>query len=468
MTIHATTSNGRPARTIEPSFASNLGLRPGPVSPLIVQKAADLVDLSGVAEMATVWTLEDHPNSHPQRMPMRPLLIGWLALALEGRSLRSQEVADLLNYRLTAAAAVALGRSHATGHVSQGQVATATKRLLASIDYSTNGAGVSGRATDGSTAVPSAEIDMKRRRNLQFFNAVLRVQHNSLRGPASSGEVSVLIDAHFREACTPREPGAGPYMRGGMPGTQYPPTFGWEYQLATLVSNDPMSTDAVPPVIVGMAGYKPGSFATAAHEVFVNIAERGLTLGYVIADRAYNFVKPELLHDQLRSNGAKLVLDYPQHQLGVQSVADDAILVEGRWYASRMPETLRNALSSHGGDPRRATADPAVQAVLSARKEFEVPAPADIDSAARRLAQHHAFCSDEWQRVWRDGRNARESMSCTLRNVFRSLNAGRSDLRGEAAHGFITMLGITAANARRIAKWENARASAGDQKASAN
>lgn len=466
MTVHTTTSNDHPALTIEPSFGNDLGVRPGPASRLFVQQAADLVDRSGVAEMATAWVTEDHPRARPPRLPMRTLLIGWLAVTFEGRSLRSMEVAESLNLWMPQSAAVP-GTGPSTRQVSQGQVTAATKRMLASIDYSTRRPGYACTHEDGSTMAPAVELEMKRRRNLHFFNALLRVQHESLGMPAGSREVSVLIDAHFREACTPSEPGARPYMRGGMPEAQLPPRFGWEYQLATLVSDDPMSPDAVPPIVIGMAGHKPGSFASAAHEVFDDIVGRGRTLGYVIADRAYNSVKPEL-HDHLRNHGAKLVLDYTQNQLGVQSVSEDAILVEGLWYSPLMPEALRNALSQQPREVRRTMVDPVVRAVLSARKQFEVSAPTNPDAAARRLTQHHAYLSDDWQRVWHNGRSAGESMSCTLRNMFDSLNASRSDLRGEAAHGFITMLGIVAVNAHRISKWETTRDSANDHKASAN
>lgn len=133
--------------------------------------------------------------------------------------------------------------------------------------------------------------------------------------------------------------------------------FGWKYELAALISNDPALDKSVPHIVIGFNHHVPGTASTeAAREIFEHVIERGLSLDHVVGDQAYfPGANAEVLQNFLRRQGAKLVMKYakkseksPTKGEGtIQDNAHGAILVEGRFYCPATPLPARNAMSDH-------------------------------------------------------------------------------------------------------------------------
>ncbi|MBG0814281.1 hypothetical protein [Planomonospora sp. ID82291] len=121
---------------------------------------------------------------------------------------------------------------------------------------------------------------------------------------------------------------------------------------------------ALPPaLVVGFTLDRPGAApGRNAVAVLADVRRRGHAAGYLAGDRAYNNADPDTFQLPARALGYRLVFDYRDDQLGIQSGAHGALQVEGRWYCPALPQALIDATRAF----RTATPDDAGQAAAAA------------------------------------------------------------------------------------------------------
>jgi hypothetical protein len=78
-------------------------------------------------------------------------------------------------------------------------------------------------------------------------------------------------------------------------------------------------------------------------QVLASLAARGYRAGFLAADRAFSSAKAEEFQLSAVVLGYRPVYDYKIHQLGVQDEADGFLQIEGDWYCTSIPESLREA-----------------------------------------------------------------------------------------------------------------------------
>lgn len=150
-----------------------------------------------------------------------------------------------------------------------------------------------------------------------------------------------LNSTNPKHARSSSDPYAGRYRREGNHDGQGAVTDVASYELekAVAVWNKPGENHLFPSLILAVGFHRPGRIV--GHGVrLVNSASKLRKVKYLLADRAYNGGKIEDFHIPLRLQDVRLVIDYPQKELGLQSSHEDLILVDGSWYVSYMPKDL--------------------------------------------------------------------------------------------------------------------------------
>jgi hypothetical protein len=100
----------------------------------------------------------------------------------------------------------------------------------------------------------------------------------------------------------------------------------------------------IPALVMGFKLDKPGhNPGTNGIAVLTDVQKRGYPAGDLAADAAYNNSKPDLWQLPLRELGYRPTYSYRQDQLGIQTQAHGALMVEGTWYCPRMPAKLITA-----------------------------------------------------------------------------------------------------------------------------
>lgn len=434
-------------------------------------EAASIIDASGVATMVADWMAAEGTELADDTLrDLSHVLSGWLATGLAGFPLTDENVSQALQEN---------GMAHAT----PARVHGFTSLLLDLMDYSPlpTGAPLTKAAYEAALkarAESSEKLKAKRLRHLAFTNSILRAQLDST--ACVDGTLSIALGSLFRTAGV-----AGVSLRAyeQMPAAEHvsaepdagfrlndPDTGelddGWGYEVATLQSTDLLRSDSVPNIIIGVAGHKPRDYGAAAGELVQDILGSGRTIERVSGDLAYfPTLHPELVQAPLREHGAQLVMRYtPQDEGRVLAASGDSILVEGRWYRSDLPTPLLEAMADFRAAQQRnrkpdgrcvldarveSTLKDRRDAVLAARRPYEVPAP--IPS---KYEQTHPYGSTEWQMSITDGLYENTSFRASFRDANAALTPHTSQYTGEAAHGFMTTLIIASMNARRIADWK--------------
>lgn len=477
------------------------------VADAVVREAAALIDSSGIASMLDEWAAP-MPVGRSAVLSSRAILIGWVVLALEGASLTTKNVTQLLGQRLTPSAAVLVGvndLADASPKQLYGRVRRGTERMLAPVDSTplpTRQRRLTKAEWDAVQRQRSDhadELEQKRRRFVQVANALLGAQYDSLPDATRTRRVSTAVDSRFRPAGTagiPRsrlaalpdiarvsaEPDAGFHVTHASSADTDPGAararYGWEDELVVLTSSDPAHLHAVPTIAIGFNTHTPGKRpAQAVREVFDHIVGRGITLGHVIADRVYlPAASPEVLQSPLRRHGARLVMDYRIRDWGVQAETPSAVLVDGNWYSPQMPAHLRTATADYhaaleaAAEGRsvthqrrttfRAEARARRDAALDERRRYAVGCPSDeeLPAQAAKYEQHYPYGSPEWEAAWRHGRNAVEAYATRLRASEADALSPGGRLRGATGQAFLAVLGVVATNSRSISAWMNAQA----------
>lgn len=275
----------------------------------VVRWAADIVDSSGVMEKVTLWDKEDqtYKGGRPPSLGPRAVFIAWLVVGFEQQPLYATRVAEVLSERLSPEAAAVMGVPASFAEVPyedmQNRVERATNRLLEVFDYKPmlerKGARTKPKeervtrqrallkgeleAVAEHRAEHADELEAKRQRFFRFTNDLLHAQYDSLPETAKTHKLSLSIDATLLNAPSrgmsnekmekrldtqkiPLDFDAGMYVRSYDQRDSWDGTadkaigkkgYGYECELAVLVSNDPGHREAVPHIIVGFNFHVP-------------------------------------------------------------------------------------------------------------------------------------------------------------------------------------------------------------------
>lgn len=386
-----------------------------------LQRAATLVDQSGVAGMFALWADEDrkHRGGRTTSLPTRAVLIAWVAVAMAKEPLHMTRVAEVLSVRLSSEGADILGVPVEFMEVEYNdmcqRVDRASEKFLKLMDFKP----VTNRRRKLLKSEWDAELEEReeraeeyenrRRRLFRFANELLRAQYDSLPEPARTDQVSISIDATFLSAFARgigkdrlaaklpeetymSEPDGRFYIRTYEQNDGTAPLkkrgFGWEYELAVLISNDPARSNSVPHIAIGFNQHQPNADSNIrAREIFDDIRERGLEIDHAVADQAYfPGAVADVLQNPLRRGGAKLVMNYAKSQDGreangvgtIQATAHGAIMVEGRWYCPVLPAVNRNAMVDYQKAVKADRDNPKLSKAQRAAREKEHAAERDL------------------------------------------------------------------------------------------
>lgn len=477
--INMTINNSYAFTAVNDRFLQ-LDSRPhAPIPTATLQEAMALVDASGVADLFVEWATEDGKKVRATRLSSRQVLAVWIALELAQRESTISNVTSALSEHLTPARRRALGLTDDFSKHSPEQVARMVRRATAALTdvmdafpTSTRGRRLTKGEWDGGLAErasSSVELEQRRRRFVVFANRLLEAQHKAAAVSDPQRGVSIVADSRFRSAgvrgvgqrrmdalgdteLVSLEPDAGFWVQDPT-GADRRARYGWEDELAVLISSDPDQPRSVPNIVIGFNPHLPSSgFATAAAEMLHDIAGRGAGLDHVVLDRAYMATRPDVLRTPLMNLGVKLVADYPTNRLGVQAVSGAGILVDGTWYAPSLPVELQNAgkesASVSGGAALsdRMEAAKVLKKKVAARAEFsrQHPRAADVSD---RDEQYYPYKSEQWNKLYGMGRGAFETYAAALSRTEQN-RPGRRRMRGATALAFFGLLEVVGTNAR--------------------
>lgn len=478
--INMTINNSDAFATMNDGFAQFDSRPHAPIPTATLQEAMALVDASGVADLFVEWATEDGKTVRATRLSARHVLAVWIALEIAQREATVSNVVSVLSEGLTPVRRRALGLTDDFSKHSPEQVARMVRRATAALTdimdafpASTRGRRLTTGEWDGvlaERASSSVELEQRRRRFMVFANRLLEAQHKAAAVSDPHNGVSVVVDSRFRSAGvrgigqrrmdafrdTRRisvEPDAGYWVQNPS-GADRRARYGWEDELAVLISSDPDQPRSVPNIVIGFNPHLPSSgFATAAAETLHDIAGRGAGLDHVVLDRAYMATRPDVLRTPLTNLGVKLVADYPTNRLGVQAVSGAGILVDGTWYAPSLPAELQDAgkefASVRSGGAAlsdRMEAAKVLKKKVTARAEFSRQHPGATD-VSERDEQHYPYKSEQWNKVYGMGRGAFESYAAALARTEQN-RPGRRRMRGATALAFLGLLEVVGTNAR--------------------
>lgn len=396
----------------------------------VVQWAADIVDASGVMAKVCVWDRDDqtYRGGRPPTLGPRAVFIAWLVVAFEQQPLYGTRVAEVLSARLTPEAAAIMGVPASFAKVPyedmQNRVERATNRLLEVFDHKPMLQRKGARSTPKEERLTrqralfkgelpallenrelrADELEDKRQRFFRFANDLLHAQYDSLPESAKSHELSVAIDATFLAAPSrgmsaerqekrrddqtiALDSDAGWYYRkydqrdswDGSEAHAVKVGYGYEAELAVLVSNDPSYREAVPHIIIGFNYHVAATGSNyRAREIFDDILAWGHGFGYVIGDQAYlPNANPEVLQTPLRQAGAMLSMRYPvpaarasKGEGTIQEQAHGAFMLEGRWMCPATPMTHRDIMLRYNKAVQEDKKNPKLTKAIRAEREF--------------------------------------------------------------------------------------------------
>lgn len=120
--------------------------------------------------------------------------------------------------------------------------------------------------------------------------------------------------------------------------------WGVEAELVRIIPNLTGEADQFPLCTIAAGAHIPGAIIGAGARLATSIHQRGHRMNHWVVDRAYPNGLPYQFHIVIRKLGAKLVFDYKDMNLGLQThTADGFIMVAGHWFLNNLPEVQRNA-----------------------------------------------------------------------------------------------------------------------------
>ena len=478
-----TTNNSDTLAGNDPRIPSYDASPTAPIPTATLKEALDLVDASGVVGLFARWAAEDGRSPRRAMLKSRQVLAVWVALGLTQSQLTATNATSVLCEHLTPARRRALDLPDGFSSLAPEQVSRmverVTRRLMDAVDaYPSSSRGRRLTKNEWERVVQvrgerAVELEERRTRFVAFANRLLAAQHRAAGVAGSDASVSVVVDSCFRaagargisrrrfealdvEGRISAEPDAGFSVHGATANGRGQARYGWEDELAVLISSDPDKRRSVPNIVIGINPHRPGvGFAGAAVEMLRGIAARSAGVDHVVVDRAYMAAEPASFRTPLADLGVKLVAEYPATRLGVQGKSDTGLLVDGTWYAPALPASLRTAGQDFAGAfsattdlKERFQAFQELKALVDARADFarlhpHVPAA----SSDERDEQHYPYRSEQWGKVYSMGRRAFESYDASLREARTNMSGG---MRGATARAFLSLLTVIGTNARII------------------
>lgn len=420
-----------------------------PLAHALIRRAARVVDRSGVVDLLDQWDREDGRRSRRSVLSTRTVLIGWIAVALEGRELTVAGLRAGFFQRLTPASRTFLqipedfSSDYAT-------VARAVGRVLRAIGpspmFTAPQAGAIAAANADSTR--SDEAAVTRARVAMIANRLIGAHIDGFLPVVSPDGVRVAVDSrsHTHPATEL------PRRRRTRPGKRYTtnsasampvepcdaPTGrsiagrerGHVDDLAVLVAGSRRSHHAVPELIIGLTVRGAATLPdTSAADVRAHIAARGVHLRAtgLGVDRG---VLPDV---HAAAAWAPRTRAFSFHR----AAAQPATVAVGALYAPAVPPRYASLASSHRA---LRCAGHRVASQPSPRVDGVWHVPPIPGAVATAVAEHRAKLE----------RNAIEAAFTRLnqRPTFERRRA-----RGIAANGILSVMEVLRANTDTIRDW---------------
>jgi hypothetical protein len=423
--------------------------RRAPLAHALVQRAARVIDRSGVVDLLDQWDREDGRRSRLSVLSNRTVLIGWITVALEGRGPTVAGLHAGFFQRLTPASRtfLQLPEDFVSDYAT---VARAVGRVLRAIGpspmFTAPRAGVIAAANEDPTR--SDEATVTRARVAKVANRLIDAHLDGFLPVVSPDGVRVAVDSRSHtDAATEL-----PRRRRTRPGHRYtknpaspmpaepgdaprdPSSARREHghgdELAVLVPGSRRSRRAVPELIIGLTVRGAVTLPdTSAADVRAQIAARGPHLRATGrgSDRG---VLPD---GHTAAAWAPRTREFPFHR----AAAQPAMVAVGALFAPAVPPRFASLASSHSAHRcagHRAASQP------SPRVEGVWRVPPIPGAVATAVAEHRAQLE----------RNAIEA-------AFTRLNqrptSERRRARGIAANGILSVMEILRANTDTIRDW---------------
>ncbi|WP_436037198.1 hypothetical protein [Microbacterium sp. LjRoot45] len=426
--------------------------RRAPLAHALVQRAARVIDRSGVVDLLDQWDREDGRRSRRSVLSHRTVLIGWITVALEGRGPTVAGLHAGFFQRLTPASRtfLQLPEDFVSDYAT---VARAVGRVLRAIGpspmFTAPRAGVIAAANEDPTR--SDEGAVTRARAAQVANRLIGAHIDGFLPVVSPDGVRVAVDSrsHTHAATDlPRRRRTRPghrYTRNSASATpaepceapRGPSNAGREHghvdELAVLVSGSRRSHRAVPELIIGLTVRGAATLPdTSAADVRAHIAARGVHL-HATGPGADRGVLPDV---HTATAWAPRTRQFSFHS----AAAQPGTMVAGALYAPPVPPRYASLASPH---PAHRCAGHLAASQPSPRIDGVWRVPPIPGALATAVAEHRAKLE----------RNAIEA-------AFTRLNQRptyeRRRARGIAANGILSVMEILRANTDTIRDWATA------------
>ena len=329
-----------------------------------------VIDSSGIGE--ELETLLKRRTGRPRTLPVRPLLVALLLLAIDDRPLHLKAATRLLWRQLPKGSCERLNiageaRTKKSFLARYRQVRYLFHSMLETMDPSLL---QKNRVMDQEMAVKrrrkltTAEIDERKARLESVIASLIdasirvcsRAELDNFDGSVGLDATPVPLFSRGPSRHTGRsasDPDGGWYVREGDhreiegPGGRKLRKLFWALE-ATIVTmgRPPGSVPAHPNLILGVTLARPGEDPGGTGvRLLASIRRRGYPAGYLGADRGYTQVIAERFHLPVRALGYRLVMDYKAQDLGIQANSGGAVMVDGAFYCPGMPDALVQASS---------------------------------------------------------------------------------------------------------------------------
>lgn len=332
-----------------------------------VQRAAGIVDSSGVPDMIAAWRTADGRDpaqgGRPALLDDRQILTLLLILALEGTPLTLTRALCLVRDRLTANATAWLGlpRDDASGTAWYSRIHRAFRRAVGPIDPHLGTPRRRRLTRDEMAAVRErrdpAFVHVRDERLHRALNALVWASIMAARaGDLAGWSGTVAVDATpvvaVKNGTTAKsrrcssEPDAGWYVRSHDTRDDSPGRdsihWAWDLTIAIMAGAADLS---FPRLILGAGVDRPGHRpAELARIAMRNVLASDLPRGFFVGDRIYHpGPRPEALQIPMRRAGYRLLGSQIKGQTGIQGRYAGAQLVDGDWYCPAMPKALVEA-----------------------------------------------------------------------------------------------------------------------------
>lgn len=423
--------------------------RRAPFAHAQIQRAARVVDRSGVVDLLDQWDREDGHCSRRSVLSTRTVLIGWITVALEGRELTVAGLHAGFFQRLTPASRTFLhlpedfDSDYAT-------VARAVGRVLRAIEpspmFTAPRAGVIAAANADPTR--SDEAAVTRARAAKFANRLIGAHIDGFLHVVSPDGVRVAVDSRSHTHVATelirrrRTRPCHRYTKNSASAVPSEPCDalgdpsiagrerGHVDELAVLVPGSRRSRRAVPELIIGLTVRGAATLSdTSASDVRAHIAARGVHLRAT----GQGTGRGVLPNGHTAAAWAPRTREFSIHR----AAAQPATVAVGALYAPAVPPRYASLASPHSGH-RCAGHRVASQPWTRVDGVWRVPPiPAAVATA---VAEHR-------------GKLERNAIEAAFTRLNQRPTLERRRARGIAANGMLSVMEVLRANTDTIRDW---------------